>query len=110
MKQPCNQCPFRRNSLPGYLGEASYNPEEFLQTIEHSPIPCHRLVDWSADDSQIQAELMKFEHPCIGALQFLKNSCKLPHDSKYIELRNSMEQNENVFQFRHEFINHHNKK
>ena len=107
MKQPCTECPFRRKSAPGYLGEVSHNPIAFLQTIEFNPIPCHKVVDWEAPDAQEKAEEESYRHPCIGSLQFLKNSCKLPKGKHYAAMRDAMEQNPNVFQFTHEFINHH---
>lgn len=44
----CSKCPFRRNSLPGYLGASSYQLREFLVQPYHIYIgmPCHMDVDW----------------------------------------------------------------
>ena len=111
-KKPCRECPFKKTSLPGYLGEASYDPQSFLQTIDHNLIPCHLAVDWE-DDFKDPEQIAK-NQPCIGALQFLKNSCKLPLAArslnKYNELLKATEGSDEVFQWPHEFIQHHSKK
>ena len=43
----CAQCPFRRDSLAGYLG-AYESPGEFLQEHYHREItnPCHMTIDY----------------------------------------------------------------
>ncbi len=106
MKKPCIECPFRKESCPGYLGDSSYNPEVFLATIEHSPIPCHKVIDWEvASDEEIERE--SWEQPCIGSLQFQRNSLKQPRDPDYRELVSGVEKNEDVFNWKQEFIKHH---
>lgn len=40
-RKPCADCPFRRDALKGWLGEAS--PREFLiETLGEEPMPCQR--------------------------------------------------------------------
>lgn len=104
MKQ-CNECPFKKDSAPGYLGEASYNPELFLQSMTNQPIPCHKAVkDWN-DDQEINEKA--WSKPCIGSLKFLRNTATLPKDNQYVELRNSVEKDSGCFGTRQDFINHH---
>lgn len=109
MKQPCNQCPFRKNSLPGYLGEGTYNPELFLSTMEHSPIPCHITMDWENPDFELTEEMI-YDSPCVGSLQFMKNSCKIPRSIGYRKLAEPFQKNDEVFNWKKEFIEHHSKR
>lgn len=102
MKKPCKECPFRKQSAPGYLGAASWQPELFLSQIEHRPMSCHMSVDWEAGEEDS-------DHVCVGSLQFLKNSCKLPRDKDYAEIVRASERSEDIFQNRQQFINHHSK-
>lgn len=106
-KKPCNECPFRKQSAPGYLGEASWKPEIFLRSLEHDPLPCHLAVDWEDDDGN--PDDIRYEVPCIGALQYLKNIAKLPRNLEYAKLRNEVECSDEIFQNRQQFINHHSK-
>lgn len=104
MTKPCKQCPFRRTSLPGYLGEASYDPESFLQSIEHSPIPCHLTVNWEEKHPDVSKSPV-----CIGSLQFHKNSCKQPRNVEYGVMVMNSTKNKDVFNWKIEFIKHHKK-
>jgi hypothetical protein len=106
MNQPCKECPFRKKSFPGYLGEASGDPQRFLLTLETKPIPCHMQVDWEGTDAEY-ADALAWTKPCLGSLQFLKNTCKLPWDKKYAAMRNEAERNPEVFEIRTDFIKHH---
>jgi hypothetical protein len=104
MRQPCNECPYRKDSAPGYLGSESYNPNAFLTQLELELLhPCHMTVDWEADD-----ESQVLEAPiCAGALQFAKNICKMlqPYPES---LRKELKVDDSiVFGTRHEFVSHH---
>lgn len=104
--KPCHECPFRKEALPGWLGGASHNPQVFLSTIEQAPIPCHLTVDWDALD-EAYASMVAYVNPCIGSLQFMRNTAKLPWDKVYATMRNSVERNPEVFEIRQDFIDHH---
>jgi len=51
VKEVCKECPFKRDSLAGYLGEASFDPMAFLgpHLQGGEPLPCHLSIDWEAD-------------------------------------------------------------
>lgn len=111
-KQPCRECPFKKDSIQGYLGAASHQPEDFLNSMEWNILPCHLQVEWDeADEDEIDRQAI--ENPCIGALQFLNNSCKLPMLARqkegqvYNVLMDRFGKNDKVFKWKHEFINHH---
>jgi len=96
---PCNQCPWRRNSAPGYLGAS--NPGEFLQTSDNQVrMPCHLHVDYEREDWKDQAERAP---QCAGRATFQANRCQLP-DPGLLRLPKDVE---NVFQWPHEFVEHH---
>ncbi len=107
MKRPCSECPFRRLSAPGYLGEASFRPREFLGPHWHGEarLPCHMQVDWTAPDAQKQAQ----EAPlCKGLLIMAKNACKRLDNAEAAAAKDETEADPDlVFRFESEFHQHH---
>lgn len=99
-KKPCKQCPYLKTSLPGYLGECSGNPKEFLKQIENDVHPCHLTVNWEEDDYS-KANI------CVGALQFMNNSCKRSQNRSIEKMQLLAGKNDEVFSFPHNFIAHH---
>lgn len=111
VKEVCKECPFKRDSLAGYLGEASFDPMAFLgpHLQGGEPLPCHLSIDWEADLGGMRVYTDK--SLCRGYLIFLKNSCTMPRDLEMAELRNTVEKDtENFFQWQPEFVEHHSKK
>lgn len=101
MKKPCIECPFKKNSLPGYLGNMSYQPIEYLQHLNAiEPVECHLTVDYNSDDHSNSK-------PCLGALQFMNNSGKLTR--YYGSQQREAGKNKDVFSTTVEFIEHHKK-
>jgi hypothetical protein len=110
-KKPCKECPFRRNSVPGWLGDLSGQPEVFVDAIDNTIIPCHMRVEW---DEEMEENLVidGEQNPCIGALSFCKNSVKFPRAARqkgtaYYNLIKQAVENPDVFQWRNEFVKHH---
>lgn len=105
-KTPCDACPFRKNSVPGWLGADT--AEGFIQNINADVhLPCHSHVDYERDDWRKQAEKAPF---CAGAMQMMRNCGKLPLDPELVKARNQYERNPDVFAFPHFFIEHHKRK
>lgn len=101
-KTPCNECPFRRKSLPGYLGNAT--PEEFLgATLNDTPMPCHKTVDYTKKTWRKSLGTERVAH-CAGSLIFYANMCKLHRDRSMPRLEKDRE---NVFSRPDEFLKHH---
>lgn len=102
---PCAACPFRKESLPGYLGAST--PTEFmLHTLDQEVrMPCHSAIDYEDKDwyrSQYpQAPL------CAGALAFMCNTAKSPRDPDLRDARNQVGRRDDVFGNRKEFLEHH---
>lgn len=101
---PCNGCPWRRESAPGWLGADT--PEGFLATtMAEVHMPCHVVVNYERADWREQAETAPF---CAGALIFLRNTCKLPNDPTLRSARGSVQpDHKTVFSHGQQFLDHH---
>ena len=65
LRTPCNECPLRRDSKPGYLG--GYTPEMYVEVL-HSPasIACHSSPGFHEGDIARQRH-------CTGVAAFRAN-------------------------------------
>lgn len=87
--QPCGDCPFRRNSVPGWLGGSS--PRDFIGLALGDGIyPCHS----------------KIGPQCAGLAIFRANICKAPRDPKALQLKPDKNK---VFSWPQEFLHHHSR-
>lgn len=95
---PCNDCPWRRNAIAGWLGP--HTASEWLD-IAHgeSAIACHQTIDHNGQD---WSELKQ----CRGAAIFRANVAKLPRNPKVAV---GPEDHEHVFSSSKEFLEHHEK-
>lgn len=96
VKEPCNECPWRRAALPGHLGP--YTPEEWTEVAHgESPIACHKTIPsgggWGDRTRQ-----------CRGAAMFRANVAKTP---KNPTITTGPRDTERVFRKNYEFIDHH---
>jgi hypothetical protein len=102
LKAPCMACPFKRDSLAGYLGASS--PEQFIETtMQDYSMPCHMTVDYENEHWEDDLDLAQ---QCTGAAIFFSNMCKLSRDHDRMKLPPDTEA---VFASTAEFIAHHNK-
>ena len=103
-KAPCKQCPFLRNSLPGYLGEDS--PDEFIATTHADhPMPCHSTVDYTDHDwKMLWDRLAGPGKLCAGALIYFANICKI---SRWPDRPRRAADKVKVFATPTEFLKHH---
>ena len=101
-KNPCPECPFRRDSWAGYLGEYS-SGRKFIGTHWTLDVrnPCHMSVDYLAEDWKERAE----DAPtCAGQAAMYANACKKP---RTWDLPEGTEPRADVFRTAAEFIAHH---
>lgn len=117
---PCGECPFRKKSIPGWLGGGG--PEDFVRdTMNDALMPCHtdknfiKARDAEHTPEEFQEALLdgSIQH-CAGARIFFKNQCKMSQNPLYMEAQREgkikpVERNPEVFTFRNEFIEHHSK-
>lgn len=107
--QPCKECPFRIDSPEGWLGPGTGNPQGFIDALEMQPLHCHTVAENYGEDGLAKK---KIEHPCIGAMQFMANSCKLPRGARvpghYSDLFDKFSKpNKKVFKWAADFVKHH---
>lgn len=81
-KAPCNDCPFRKKAMPGWLGAAS--PQDFIDSILHEdPLPCHQTINYDDPDWKAKWESAKTGKMCAGALIHSANIAKAPRDPAF---------------------------
>lgn len=102
-KQPCNSCPFRRKSTPGWLGAGS--PESFLDCMQRDePLPCHQTVDY---DDKLWLEKWVAQESgsmCAGALVFMANKLQRPRNREFPTMPPDKAE---VFSNSLDFVRHH---
>jgi len=77
--KPCDDCPFRVNALPGWLGPwTAQGMQEHV--LREGYFSCHKTID---SDGQPLKETTF----CTGALLHLSRCCAVPRD---LELRDAM--------------------
>lgn len=87
IKKPCHDCPWRRDSIKGWLGAG--DPDDWIILVHSDEkIPCHALKG----------------PQCAGAAIFRANMCKLPRDPEVLRLPADREA---VFADNAEFTKHH---
>lgn len=66
-KRPCDDCPWRKNSPPGWLGQ---NDPELLVRLVLAGLPhvCHTSVTWDRDEGYSGEGVS-----CVGALAAMAN-------------------------------------
>lgn len=96
---PCKECPWRRASAPGWLG--NHTPGDFIALSEQGAhLPCHLHVSYEDADWQEQAARAP---QCAGHAVYLANRCKLPSGDQIV----GKADHKLVFTRPHEFVAHH---
>lgn len=102
---PCNDCPFRRKSLPGWLGP--WSVEEVLGHIAYGPFPCHKTIsgpNMENDDPKLRQ--------CAGAAIFMNNKLQMSRDPSLSATQKALkgctaDLKASVFSTADEFAGHH---
>lgn len=96
---PCSECPWKRESLRGWLGAS--NPLEFLELSESGQrMPCHLHVDYQ-NNPHWQEQLHEVPE-CAGRAVHFANRAK-----RGFEVMRAQPDHEKVFTTAQEFIDHH---
>jgi len=106
-KTACRECPFRRESAPGYLGASSHDPHGYLDQHWHGfvRLPCHMKINWEASDTLRQTLSAPL---CQGFLILCKNACKLPLNREIALAVVDTEPNQkDIFVNAYQFYQHH---
>lgn len=76
---PCNQCPFRRKSMAGWLGAGA--PESFVDCINRDELlPCHPTINYEDPEWKEKWLTRQAGSACQGALIMAANMSKMPRD------------------------------
>lgn len=98
VKEPCAECPWRREALAGWLGPQT--AREWIEMVHgEAPIMCHRTCNPEASYDGTRQ--------CRGAAIFRANVCKSPRRE---DVAVGPEDKEQVFASSQEFLNHHERK
>jgi len=101
--QPCSDCPFRRRSMPGWLGAGS--PESFIDCMQRDePLPCHQTIDYGDPSWLEKWSAQEGGAMCAGALIFLANKMQRPRARGFPTLPPDKA---SVFANSIEFVRHH---
>lgn len=123
-KNPCHECPFRKASIRGWLGEDTGSATELINKIlgKHEIAPglfvgcepmdfdCH--VDtkkWLEKHGleEVPPDCADEIQHCVGALLMLDADCKLPHNREKCDAMSRAKATEPMLLSRDEFITHH---
>lgn len=103
-EKSCNECPFTKTSLGGWL--ADYTPMELHSIVmNEQPFPCHM----THKENLTWEEAGKGKYPlCKGALKYMKKAGKLPRNKELADiLKNvTIEELDNILSVS-EFFTHH---
>ncbi len=106
-KSPCNECPFRKDSLSGWLSD--YTPQELHNIVmQELAFPCHMTHDEDLDWEEAGSE----ESPlCAGALMYMRKGAKRPRRADLAKLVEQIDPKEldNILSVP-EFFDHHSMK
>lgn len=98
LKKPCKECPYRKQSLPGYFGG---NPPEtyLIPLLQDIPVVCHKSM--GEDVKSL---------PCCGWILARLKSGKLARGGRiaYLEAKYKDNPNQAEVLTSWEFVKHHN--
>lgn len=97
-RKPCRECPYRKKSLPGYMGGNSVELYHSFLKNNESYVPCHMTQDTANEDY------------CVGRILVRINDCKSaisPELSLLEKLNKDNPTRGEVFDWAFEFIQHH---
>ena len=121
---PCPECPFRKASLKGWLGEDK-DAEKLINRVlglqpcgkvfvgfEPENFDCHVstaavLEAAGIENGFVPEELQHKVQHCVGAMLMLKARCKRPHDVVKSAMMDKVSATEPMILNREEFIQHH---
>jgi hypothetical protein len=100
-RNPCGDCPWRRNAIPGWLGP---HDAETWVAMAHSDvaIACHTTINpvVSEEEAWDDPDILQ----CAGAATYRSNVCKSPRDPQVVT---KPANHETVFSRPNEFLEFH---
>ena len=108
-KKPCEECPFRRTSMKGYVGDYQSVDDFYTAHVQaDTPNPCHMTMDYS-EHPDWREKFNAGEHGklCKGQAVFYANMCKIDRYGIIPRVRKSIKA---IFQWPHEFFEYHSRR
>lgn len=97
-KKPCNECPWRKTALAGWLG--GHDPNYYADAVDNNEVPACHQIDFGPDSDKTAM--------CAGALATMANQCKSAYNTDGgEEARQIVGKNDNCFQHVGLFYQHH---
>lgn len=103
-KKPCPDCPWRKTSLKGWLGDQE--PELFTDIIKSgSKLPCHKTQSKSMNLNELDKDDSVLH--CTGALITMKNNCIRSRNPDIAKLQDKLKQDDEFFSKLSDFEKYH---
>lgn len=109
LKNPCNACPFRKNSAPGWLGPWDATDLHHF-VMNEGDFACHLTIP---EKETAPALVEEITTRCAGSVLYLGKNCKSPRHEAVAAVLNKAKADpeyrtrlDNILNLR-EFINHH---
>lgn len=106
MPSPCDECPFRRASAPGWLGEHAH-PREIILHAQHGRFPCHKSVNFHKDNGLEFDDAVEKAMTCRGSLIYLNNTCSISRDDVIRKEQSKIGKSDEVFANAAQMVEHH---
>lgn len=107
MKRVCTECPFRRESAPGWIGEHK-DVREIINIVQFDGhFPCHMEVTKRTNRGEPFKDAVSESPFCKGALHFMRNSCKRHADPAVQEQVEKAGKSKAIFTWPAEMEEHH---
>ena len=102
-KKLCNECPFKKGSLPGWLGP--WEPDELVDYVFRSDqaFACHKTLG-DEEDTPVENHVI-----CKGSVLFLEKNMVIPRTNLVLRtlLKSVKEEELEDIMTKQEFLNHH---
>jgi hypothetical protein len=105
----CRECPYRRTSRPGWLGDGDPVPFVAKTYLGERDMPCHMAIDYTRPDWL--TEQLPEADMCAGALIMLNNDLKRPRDPRMAAACDHVTKDVkgDVFSHPGKFLSHHSR-
>lgn len=106
-KNPCNECPFRKKSIAGWLGP--WTVQSILQQAHgEAGLGCH--VDVEKKKNLSDEELVEKVHICVGSIQHANKSFKSYRNPELRKMQDELGEGEDILNLREFYLHHGGKK
>lgn len=110
MNKPCNECPFLKKSIPGYIGGHADVQEIIDIARQDLKFPCHLDVNKLQKEGESFGSAVQKSENCAGSLIFMNHIVKLSRDRPTADEQRRLGKSDEVFKTDAEMKTHHQRK